>query len=150
MPTRHRRYGGSARATLGKHVAEHAAEWAKSWFDVIQSEETTRRYRDHGDPDELLRDTEALFNYLALWLSTGEWDERIGAHYRRIGRDRSRQGFPLSTVVNAIILAKRQLWDRIIADNLLSTALQAEASKAISQFYDQAIYHTIRGYEDAA
>lgn len=150
MPTRRRRYGGTARATLGKHVAENAREWAESWFDVIRNEETTRRYRDYEDPDELLRDTEALFHYLALWLSTGEWDERIEAHYQRIGRDRREQGFPLSTVVSAILLAKRQLWDRIVADNLLSTALQAEASKAISQFYDKAIYHTIRGYEDVA
>lgn len=149
MPTRHRRYGGTARSVLGKHVAEHARGWAEEWMDEVCREETTRGYRDYEDREELVRDTEALYNYLALWLSTRTWDDRIDPHYQRIGRDRWEQGFPLSEVISAILLAKRRLWNGIVADNLLSSALQAEASKAISVFYDKAVYHTIVGYEQA-
>lgn len=147
MSTRRRRYGGTPRSVLGKYVVEHARSLAEDWMDEIAVEETAPGYREYEDREELVRDTEALYHYLGLWLSTGEWNERIDAHYRRIGRVRREQEFALSEVIRAILLAKQRLWDGIVADNLMSTALQAEASKAISTFYDKAVYHTIVGYE---
>ena len=50
-------------------------------------------------------------------------------------------------MISAILLAKRHLWNGIIASKQLSVALELQVSKAISLFYDKAIYHTILGYE---
>lgn len=147
MPVRHRRYGGTSQAALAEYIADHADEWAASWLGEVQREETTPHYRAYPDPGELRRDTAALYHYLALWLRSGEWDSRIDPHYQRIGSDRRAAGFRLAEVVSAILLAKRHLWNGIIASRLLSQALELEASKAISLFYDKAIYHTIAGYE---
>lgn len=145
---RHRRYGGTPKTVLAQYIAEHADGWVESWLEEIATEPTTRHYRGYPDQEELKRDTAALYHYLALWLSTGEWDPRIDPHYQRIGRDRRGQGFPLSEVISAILLAKRHLWNGIMSGPVLSVALEMEATKAISLFYDKAIYHTIVGYED--
>lgn len=135
---------------LGRYIADHAKEWVKEWLEKVRADPATPAYASYPDTDELLRDTEALYHYLATWLRHGKWDPRIDPHYQRIGRDRRKEGFPLSQIIAAIVLAKRTLWDRLVEDKQLSVALELEVTRAISRFYDQAIYHTVVGYEGAA
>lgn len=147
MAVRRRRYGGTPQSVLAEYVVQHAEEWVAAWLEEVRREKTTPSYHAYTDLEELKRDTMALYHYLALWLRTGEWDSRIDAHYHRIGRDRRAAGFALSEVISAVLLAKRHLWNGIIAGKQMSVALELEVSKAISLFYDKAIYHTILGYE---
>jgi len=147
MVVRHRRYGGTPQSVLAGYVIEHAEKWVEAWLEEVRKEKTTPSYHLSAHTDELKRDTLALYHYLALWLRTGEWDPRIDDHYHRIGRDRRAAGFSLSEVISAILLAKRHLWNGIVADKQMSVALELQVSKAISLFYDKAIYHTILGYE---
>lgn len=147
MVVRHRRYGGTPQSVLAGYIIEHAESWVGAWLEEVRKEKTTPSYHRYANTDELKRDTLALYHYLALWLRTGEWDPRIDEHYHRIGRDRRAAGFSLSEVISAILLAKRHLWNGIVADKQMSVALELQVSKAISLFYDKAIYHTILGYE---
>ena len=116
----------------------------------MQEDDGTPHYHQYPKPQELIRDAEALYHYLALWLNTAEWDSRIDPHYERIGRTRRIAGIPLSEVIRATMLAKRTLWDRVSADRKLSIQLELEACKAIGMFYDRAIYYTVVGYESGA
>ena len=147
--SRHRRYGGTARTVLADYVSAHAREWATAWLEEVRTNPVTPRYRSH-DAEELIHDTEALYNYLAIWLKSENFDERIETHYRRIGRARKESGFPLSEVARAIQLAKTQLWKGVAGERRLSTALELEVGRVITRFYDRAIYHTILGYEGQA
>ena len=147
MATRRRRYGGTPESVLAGYIVEHADEWVTAWLEEVRKEKTTPSYHEYENTDELRRDTLALYHYLALWLRTGEWDPRVDEHYHRIGRDRRAAGFWISEVISAILLAKRHLWNGIIAGKQMSVALELQVSKAISLFYDKAIYHTILGYE---
>ena len=147
MSLRHRRYGGTPQTALADYIKQNAHRWVETWLDTVKTDGGTPCYHDIEDTAELTRDTEALYHYLALWLRTAKWDPRIDPHYERIGRNRCAAGFSLSEVIRAILLAKRHLWDGIVADCQLSTALELEASKAMGMFYDRAIYHTIVGYE---
>lgn len=135
---------------LSRYIASHVKDWVAEWLEAARSDPSTPAYAAYPDTDELRRDTEALYHYLATWLRNGEWDPRIDPHYRRIGRDRRREGFPLGQVVAAILIAKRTLWDRIVEDKALSLALELEVTRAISRFYDRAIYNTVLGYEEGA
>lgn len=143
---RHRRYGGTPQTALADYIQQNSRRWVEAWLDVVKKDGGTGHYHNIEDTAELIRDTEALYRYLALWLGTAKWDRRIDPHYKRIGRARREAGFPLNEVVRAILLAKRHLWDGI-AGRQLSTGLELEASKAIGMFYDRAIYYTIVGYE---
>lgn len=147
MAVRHRRYGGTSKTVLADYVSKHAKEWVAAWLDEVRRDPRTPRYQDYPDTDELTRDTEALYHYLALWLRTGTWDPRIDPHYQRVGRVRREQGFRLSEVIYAILVAKRHLWDGIVAGRQLSVALELEIVRAISRFYDTATYNTLVGYE---
>ena len=148
MAVRHRRYGGTPQSVLASYIVDHADEWVEAWLEEVRRESTTPAYHAYDDTEELRRDTLALYHYLSLWLRTGEWDTRIDTHYHRIGRDRRAAGFTLSEVISAILLAKRHLWDGIVAGKQMSVALELQVAKAISLFYDKAIYHTILGYEE--
>jgi hypothetical protein len=150
MAVRHRRYGGTPQSALAGYIVEHAGEWVDAWLEEVRREKTTPSYHEYADVDELKRDTTALYHYLALWLRSGDWNPRIDTHYHRIGRDRRAEGFTLSEVISAVLLAKRHLWNGIIAGKQMSVALELQVSKAISLFYDKAIYHTILGYEGEA
>lgn len=150
MPVRHRRYGGTPQTALATYIEQNSRRWVEAWLNAVKADDGTPRYHDIEDTSELIRDTEALYNYLAMWLRTAKWDPRVDPHCERIGRTRRAAGFPLSEVVRAILLAKRHLWDGIAADRQLSIALELDASKATGWFYDRAIYHTIVGYEEDA
>ncbi len=147
MPVRHRRYGGTPQTALADYIKQNSRRWIEAWLDAVKTDGGTEHYHNVEDTAELIRDTEALYHYLALWLRTAKWDSRIDPHYERIGRCRREAGFPLNEVIRASLLAKRHLWDGIAAGCQLSTGLELEASKAIGWFYDRAIYHTIVGYE---
>jgi hypothetical protein len=146
--TRSSRFRILPQLRLSRYIADHVKEWVKEWLETVREDPSTPAYAAYTDTAELQRDTEALYHYLATWLRQGEWDPRIDPHYRRIGGDRRREGFPLSQVVAAILLAKRTLWDRIVEDKQLSVALELEVTRAISRFYDRAIYNTVLGYEE--
>lgn len=148
MPVRHRRYGGTPQTALADYIKQHSRRWVEAWLEAVKTDGGTSHYHHAENTAELIRDTEALYHYLALWLRTAEWDKRIDPHYKRIGRTRREAGFPLNEVVRASLLAKRHLWDGIAADRRLSTELELQASKAIGMFYDRAIYYTIVGYEE--
>jgi hypothetical protein len=148
VPVRHRRYGGTPQTALADYIKQHSRRWVEAWLATVKTDGGTSHYHDAENTAELIRDTEALYHYLALWLGTAEWDRRIDPHYKRIGQTRREAGFPLNEVVRASLLAKRHLWDGIAADHRLSTELELQASKAIGMFYDRAIYYTIVGYEE--
>ncbi|MGH7572015.1 MAG: RsbRD N-terminal domain-containing protein [Gemmatimonadota bacterium] len=145
-PTRY--FSIAPQIRLGRYIAGHAKKWVKEWLETVQQDPSTPAYASYGDTDELLRDTEALYHYLATWLRHGEWDPRIDPHYQRIGRDRRREGFPIAQVIAAILLAKRALWEKLVENKPLSMALELEVTRAISRFYDRAIYNTVIGYEE--
>ncbi|HKY61102.1 MAG TPA: RsbRD N-terminal domain-containing protein [Gemmatimonadota bacterium] len=147
-PVRSSRFRILPQLRLSRYIASHVKVWVAEWLEKVREDPATSAYASYPDTDELRRDTEALYHYLATWLRQGEWDPRIDPHYQRIGRDRRREGFPLSQVIAAILLAKRTLWDRIVEDKQLSVALELEVTRAISRFYDRAIYNTVLGYEE--
>jgi hypothetical protein len=147
VPVRHRRYGGTPQTALADYIKQNSRRWVEAWLEAVKTDGGTEHYHAVEDTAELIRDTEALYHYLALWLRTANWDPRIDPHYKRIGRTRRKAGFPLNEVIRASLLAKRHLWDGVVADHQLSTALELKASKAIGMFYDRAIYYTIVGYE---
>jgi hypothetical protein len=147
MAVRTRRYGRTPETVMAAYIVEHAQEWVDAWLAEVRKERTTPSYHRYADTEELKRDTLALYHYLGLWLRTGDWDPRIDTHYHRIGHDRRAAGFSLSEVISAILLAKRHLWNGITTGKQMSIALELQVSKAISLFYDKAIYHTILGFE---
>jgi hypothetical protein len=120
---------------------------------VIQAFRTSPRIKSLGSvsEEELRRRFFDLFRDLGRWL--GEKGEpEIEATYGEIGRRRCHEGVPLNELVQAVILVKQQLWDyveRHIAPTSERNLYQEEQIiEMIGKFFDRAVYHTVRGYEE--
>lgn len=135
---------------LMKQIETHAEQLSER---VIQAIRTSPRTKFLGEvsEEELRRRFFDLFQNFGRWVSeTGE--EKIEAAYGEVGRRRCREGMPLHELVYALILVKQQLWDYVVKNvapasegNLYQEELVVEM---IGKFFDRALYHTIRGYEE--
>jgi hypothetical protein len=121
---------------------------------VIQAIRTSPRIKSLGSvsEEELRRRFFDLFQNLGRWLGE-KGEEEIEATYGEIGRRRCREGTPLNELVYAVILVKQQLWDYIekhIAPASEGNLYQEEMIiEMLGKFFDRALYHTVRGYEEA-
>jgi hypothetical protein len=133
-----------------KQIETHAEQLSEQ---VIQAVRTSPRTRSMGQlSEEELKDRFFdLFRNFGRWLSEKNEDE-IEATYGEVGRRRCREGMPLNDLVYALILVKQHLWDYVVKNvmpasegNLYQEELLGEM---LGKFFDRALYHTIRGYEE--
>ena len=150
-------------ARIVELIQNHAPQLTSAVLTELMANDRTPSF--HKLP---LRDLEArifrIHNHLGDWISAA--NERVAQEeFEYWGRQRHSQGVPLSEVVYAVILLKRQL-SRYIRDNGLigrhSPAWTAtpccrctcrglqELNGMISEFFDMALYNLARGYEAEA
>ena len=70
--------------------------------------------------------------------------------YVRLGQTRREEGMPLSQVVMALLLTRRNLWHFVEsqgAETILELRQQLDLELLVVRFFDRAIYHAVRGYE---
>jgi hypothetical protein len=150
-------------ARIVELVQNHAPQLTSAVLTELMVNERTQSF--HNLP---LRDMEArifrIYNHLGDWISAA--NERVAQEeFEYWGRQRHSQGVPLSEIVYAVILLKRQLsryirdngliessFPRIDSDTLLPVHMQGlqELNRMVSEFFDMALYNLARGYEAEA
>ncbi len=94
-----------------------------------------------------------LYGNLTRWVVDRRVAE-VERVYGDLGRDRCREGVRASELVWALVLAKSHLLDFIRRNAASDTAVEVhqeeELFDMIGRFFDQAIYHALRGYEAEA
>jgi len=130
--------------------------------DVVTNERT-RSFRSAPVAELELRIT-ALYLNLSKWVGNPQ-EDAVRKEYEEWGRNRFRQGIPLSEIVYCLILAKAHLrrfvrehglvsfsGDRVTPDELVPVQLYGiqELNYMVGEFFDRALYHLTRGYEEAA
>ena len=77
--------------------------------------------------------------------------EDIAEYYTALGKQRSKEGFALSEVIQALIITRRNIWLKVLSEGLLDTVLDhhqaLELNNRVVLFFDRAIYFTSLGYE---
>jgi hypothetical protein len=135
---------------LMSQIETHAEQLSER---AIQALRTSPRIKSLGSTseEELRRRFFDLYRNLGRWL--GEKGEaEIEATYGEIGRRRCREGVPLNELIYALIIVKQELWGYIqkhIAPASEGNLYQEELIiEMMGKFFDRAMYHTIRGYEE--
>ncbi len=132
-------------------IEDHADELAERVAQRLRQDSRTPGYRRFPD-DELRARARDVYGNLGRWL--GESTEGpVEQEYYRLGETRRREGIPLSEVVMALLLTRRNLWrfvDSQGADGILELRQQLDLELLVVRFFDRAIHHTIRGYEAEA
>ncbi|MGA7169966.1 MAG: hypothetical protein WBX08_12505, partial [Candidatus Sulfotelmatobacter sp.] len=102
-------------------------------------------------PSEELRErVREIYQHLAEWL-LGKGDMDVEKRYLEIGAKRARQDVPLSQLIWAIILTKKNLWEFVkqeaVLDQPVEIAGELEVEELVDQFFDRAIFYAAVGYE---
>ncbi len=88
------------------------------------------------------------FNHFMSDETNKEAIERV---YQALGRQRRAEGFAVSEVIQALIIARRHIWLLVDSESFLDTALDLRnAIDLVNRsilFFDRAIYNTVVGYE---
>ena len=136
---------------LMRLIETHADELLEKVINAVRTNPRTAFLHEVSEA-ELKRRGFDLYHNLGRWL--GEKSEaEIEATYHENGRRRFREGVPLSELIYVLILMKQHLWDFIRKNDLPETATnlygEEQLEMMVGQFFDKAMYHAVRGYEDA-
>lgn len=135
---------------LVEMIERDAGMLAKKWLEDVRRRPETPTYHTF-DPDELYRRAHLVYSQLGKWVSYETSKEEIATHYTALGAQRRKEGFALSEVIHALILTRRYIWLKVLADGFLETALELHQGldlvNRVILFFDRAIYYTAKGYE---
>jgi hypothetical protein len=104
-------------------------------------------------PESELRDRalEVLRN-LGHWLSASRWDELAG-RYERLGRERFEESFRLHETVRCFHILRESMIDFVREQGVLQSSVELYAEEELEyrmgRFFDNLVYHVVRGYEEA-
>lgn len=133
-------------------IEDHAERLTVGLLDDLQTHARTPAYHKLSRED-LHHRAYDVYRNLSRWLGH-KTDELIEASYDDLGRRRRREGIPLSEVIYALILTKYHLRDYIRASGLVDTAVELyqeqELHRLVGQFFDKAMFYTVKGYEREA
>jgi hypothetical protein len=137
---------------LVRMIEQHADELTRALVEDLRSNPRTASY--HRLSRETIHNrTYHVYKDLGLWLSS-KAEEDIEANYTELGKQREAEGIPLSEVVYALTLTKYHLRDYIrvsgLADSAIDLYQALELQRLVGQFYDKAVYYTVRAYERSA
>ncbi len=136
---------------LVRLVEEHAEEISRRWLAVVRGGTTTPTYALLA-PGVVQEKALTALSKFCSWLSGKEHEDELAAFYRLLGRQRREQGFALHEVLSALVLLKREIWSfigqREALVGLLEVYRAMELSQRVGLFFDHALYHTARGYDE--
>jgi hypothetical protein len=91
-----------------------------------------------------------VYHNLSDWLLT-KTDDDVERVYTALGRRRASQGVPMSAVMWALMMTEENLWDFLEMEGMREKPLEIlggfELLRLLDQFFDQAVYFAIVGYE---
>ncbi len=135
---------------LVKLIENNADQLAKNWVADVSKHPATKKYHYRTDK-ELHGWAFDVYSHLGKWISQDTTKEIIAEHYTKLGSIRKEQEFKLSELIQALILVRRHLWVKVLADGLLDSAMDfyiaMELNNRVVLFFDRAIYYASVGYE---
>ena len=129
-------------------IEAHAEEMARQ---VVSEASTNPRTPHIGriPSDEMHRRAYDVYHNLGKWLGR-QAETAIEETYRKLGWKRAEEGIPLEEVVYGQMLIKQHLRDFVrgsgLGDSALDLYQEEELHRLVEQFFDWAIYYTVKGY----
>jgi hypothetical protein len=135
---------------LIKVIQNHSSDLARKWLQNVQKSSTTPTYHTF-DEISLLERVHNVYANLEKWLE--KENSQVERYYTDLGAERLEEGFKLSEVLSALSITRRVLWDHVLTQGLLDSALDLyqalELNNQVVLFFDKAAYYVAVGYEKA-
>ena len=135
---------------LVKLIESHADELSRNLLQDLQKRDSTSTFHMH-DEKEIYKRAFNVYSHLGKWISRETTKEEIAKHYTALGAKRRKEGFSLSEIIQALIMTRRHLWLKVLAEGFLDTALDLnqalDLNNRVILFFDRAIFYVAVGYE---
>ena len=150
-------------AKLVEMIEIHASRLTNDVVEDVLTNERTRAFRTVRRED-LERRIFDIFHHLGDWIGNPRAD-RVRSEFAEWGRQRFGQGIPLTEIVHVVTLLKQHLrryirdnglvdaaFPRVEQDYILPMHLHSlqDLNAQVGQFFDEALYELVGGYEGAA
>jgi hypothetical protein len=138
-------------ARLIRMVEEH---WEALAARIVHDVRSDPRLPHFGMiPESELRErTGLILRRLGDWLTYSNQDE-LAARFENLGRRRYPENVPLNELVLRYMIVKDRMLEFVREQGFSQTAVDIYAAEelehAVNKFFDNAIYHIVRGYEAA-
>jgi hypothetical protein len=133
-------------------IEHHSDELAETLTHRLLSSERTCGLRKIP-ASELHQRCHDVYRHLSDWLLT-KTESEIQEVYGALGARRASQRVPLADLTWALMLTKENLFDFLVREGVHGSAEnvygELELLRALTQFFDRAIYHATAGYERAS
>lgn len=136
---------------LVKLIEAQADELTALMVSRVRESPRMAGYQRFGD-EELGERARMVYANLGKWLGNTS-DKLVEEEYFRLGKRRCEERIPLSQVVWALLLTRRNLWQFIElkgGDTASGLRHQLDLELLVVRFFDRAILHAVRGYESGA
>jgi hypothetical protein len=128
-----------------------ADELTMNCINNLMEHPETRTYQTY-DEDRLYKRVFTVYSQLGKWISRKTSKKEIEVHYKALGAQRKKEGFKLSEVIQALIITRRHLWLKVLAEGFIDNVLDLDQTMALNNrvilFFDRAIHYTVKGYEE--
>jgi hypothetical protein len=131
-----------------KLIESRADELAELMVRKVRESPRMAAYHRFGD-DELGERARLVYANLGKWLQEAS-EGLVEEEYLRLGKLRCRERIPLSQVIWALLLIRRNLWQFIELqgwDTVSDLQRTLDLEILVVRFFDRAILHTVTGYE---
>lgn len=142
---------GMPREELVQLIENSADELTNKWLAAVKKNPSTPTYSEFPE-DILYKRAFNCYAQLGYWISHNTTKEEISRNYTALGAKRFQEGFALHEVISSLLLIKKEIWDKILAEKSFQDVLDLSTvfnlSRRIAQFFDRALYFTVCGYEE--
>ncbi len=132
-------------------IERNADELTANYVLSIQRDPRMPKYQAF-DPKEVFRRAYRVYSQLGTWISRETTKEEMRSYWTALGRQRHKEGFPLSEIILSLVHIRRVLWEKVQSEGVLDTALDLYQAMDLHQrvvlFFDRAIYYAAVGHEE--
>ncbi len=125
---------------------------ANTWHDLVVKSEYMETYQKLNKGIVLERG-EAVFTHLANWMESGASNDVAERYFEGVGRERFKEGFPLTEVIYALYLVKKVFWCCVAWRK--DVCAESDSSKCencvefltiLNNYFDLGNFYITRGY----
>ena len=135
---------------LVRLIETHADELTRGLVSHLKTHPRTPSLHGYAEAD--LRGAHSLYLNLGEWLS-GKNETEARKKYEELGRRRHAEGLPLSEILYALAVTKNHLLEFATTSSEGMSAIEGHGERElilmVSRFFDNAMYFTATGYEQA-
>lgn len=119
------------------------------WVQKVRNSQNLKRYNSLSDA-ELLHVNEDLYKMLARWIDRDIDKNQVGAFFVDLGKIRRREGFPISEVSYALLLAQRSVLEYLTNESLVDSSMVLyqilNLTKQVADFFFLGSYYMQKGH----